>query len=105
MNSANRLVKNRTTKIQNDQKPRQLARNSCQRRRLMPVNHLPRRGSLVIARIASDLPRLEIDAGIDQRVENVAQKIGEETEEPENIEGGEEHRIVAIDRRAPAEKT
>src|SRR5262245_65565022 len=71
----------------------------------MPVSHLPRRGSVVIARIASDLSRLEIDARIDQRVKDVAQEIGEKTEEPEDVEGGEQHRVVAIDCRAPAEKT
>jgi hypothetical protein len=58
MNSANRLATNSTMKIQNDQKPRLLPRKSCQRRRLIPVSHLPRRGSLVIARIVPQTSRV-----------------------------------------------
>src|SRR5262249_24530511 len=53
----------------------------------------------------SDLPRLEIDAGIDQRVDDVAPEVGEKAEEPQNREGREAPRKAPAVGGAPPEKT
>src|ERR1700744_6302147 len=52
----------------------------------------------------SDLPRLEIDARIDPGVSKVGDEVHDKADESENIEIGEDHRIVAVEHAFEAQQ-
>src|SRR5580700_5070370 len=133
MNSANSDSTNSTRKNHNDQWPRRLALKLYQRRMLIGDNSKRIRGAspsgpagsrsgvnagsraagsrgpsmssrMVVLSSTSDLPRLEIDARIDPGIGQVGNQIHDETDEGENVEIGEHHRIVAVEHAFEAEQ-
>src|ERR1043166_5534049 len=116
MNSANSETKNRIRNSQNDTWPRRLALKFSQRRWLIGESEKrerARRGRLSAApdstegvrASTSDLPRLEIDARIDQHVGQVADEIHREREQREDIEVREHDRIVAVEHAFETEQS
>ena len=57
-----------------------------------------------VTRAASKSPPLEVDAAIDEGVNEIADKLGDETDEGQQVEGAKNDRVVAIDRRLKAEE-
>src|SRR3546814_12078168 len=104
MNSASRLRMKRTRKIHSDQKPRWLARKLCSRRRFNGEILMPRKRPAWIASLISDLPALEVDAGIDDGVHDVAADVHQQAEQREEIERAEHDRIVPVPRGLEAEE-
>src|SRR5580704_1729907 len=133
MNSANSVTTNSTRKNHNDQKPRRLALKLYQRRMLIGDNSNRIRGAspsgpagstsgviagsraagsrgpsmssrMVVLSSTSDLPRLEIDAGIDPGIDQVGNQIHDQADESKNVEIGEHHRIVAVEHALEAQQ-
>src|SRR5215469_6329426 len=115
MNSANSVTVKSTRKIHSAQKPRRLARKFSQRRRLIGDSVKRRRSGLAKGSGAgtrawagvrwsiSDLPGLKVDARIDPRVGEIGNQVHHESQQREQIERGEHHRIVAIEHALEAE--
>src|SRR4029079_8507729 len=53
----------------------------------------------------SDLPRLEIDPRIDPGVGEVGDQVHDKTNQGEDVERGEHHRIVAVEHALEAEQS
>src|SRR5262245_26544071 len=52
----------------------------------------------------SDLPRLEVDARIDQCIDEIRNKVNDEAKQRKNVERRKHHRIVAIDHALKAQE-
>ena len=100
MNSANRLMMNSTRKIHSDQKPRLLALKGeapPSQRRDAPTEEARLRWQ-VPRQQPSCRPALEIDARIDQGIGDVADQFHHQPHQAEDVQGAEDHRVVAVDR-------
>src|ERR1700731_4080324 len=133
MNSANSVSTNSTRKNHNDQKPRRLALKLYQRRMLIGDNSKRIRGAspsgpagstsgviagsgaagsrgpfrssrMVVLSSTSDLPRLEIDAGIDPGIGQIGNQVHDQADESKNVEIGEIHQKVAIEQTFEAKQ-
>src|SRR3546814_10136625 len=98
MNSASRLRMKRTRKIHSDQKPRWLERKLCSRRRFNGEILMQRKRPDWLASLISDLPALEVDAGIDDGVHDVADDVHQQAEQRGAVELAEHERIVPTQR-------
>src|SRR5262245_51892597 len=121
MNSANSETTNSTMKIQNAQWPRRLALKFCQRRRLSGESASRCRygrtpspsgvcavvsGTVMVVRSSSShLPRLEVDARIDPGIGEVGNQVHQEADQRHDVEGGEHHRVVAVEHALEAEQS
>src|SRR3546814_19232738 len=65
---------------------------------------MPRKRPAWIASLISDLPALEVDAGIDDGVHDVADDHHQQAEQREEIERAEHDRIVPVQRGLEAEE-
>src|SRR5712691_6139137 len=120
MNSANSETTNSTMNSQNDQYPRRLALKFCQRRRLSgeiamrwPSGGTPSpigvcavvSGTAMMVRSSSShLPRLEVDARIDQGVGQIGDEVHRQPDQRKNEQRGEHHGIVAVEHALEAEQ-
>src|SRR5882757_8570163 len=107
MNSANRVTTNRIRNRYSATSPRRLARKLATRRAVIGRTRMPStRGcakSSTPDNAASDIPGLEIDPWVDQRVGHVLHQLHHQPEQGEDVERGEHHGIVALDRGLVAE--
>src|SRR6476469_7984815 len=121
MNSAKRLTKNRNRKIHKLQKPRLLAWNKDNRRRVrgdrvmrfycLPNPHpglLPGREKGFVRALcccfSSHVPLLEIDARVDGDVSQIADQVEHQPKQGEHVERAEHYRVVAVDHRLITEQ-
>src|SRR4051794_24411438 len=123
--SAKSVTTKRTMKIQNDQNPRRLALKFVSRRRFSGESRTnPSRGSAGASGaaageatgtrsrsgergasfMASGLPRVKVDAGVDPRVGEVRDEVHHQADEGEDVEVREHHRVVAVDDRLEGEE-
>ncbi len=56
------------------------------------------------ATTCSQLPLLEVDAGVDEGVNDIRDEVGQKTQQRKDVERGEHHGIVAVDGRLEAKK-
>src|SRR5690606_20294796 len=83
---------NRVRKIHSDHQPRLLALKRSKRRRLSGDSFI------------STLPAFEVDARIDQGVGEVTDQLDQQSQQGEQKQGAEHHRVIAVERRLEAEQ-